>query len=84
MPDGCCQPGRRIPLPAFADLHVRACCAFVGEEGGRSVALVPDQPGGAAAKMPESLPGRRHEHRLGRFALRDESARTVAATATPP
>ncbi len=29
-------------------------------------------PGGAAAGMPESLPGRGREHRLGRFAPRDQ------------
>jgi hypothetical protein len=46
--------------------------ASAGEEPGRSVELVLDHPGGAAAEMAESLPGRGREHHLGRFAQRDQ------------
>jgi hypothetical protein len=48
-------PGRRTALPGDADPHAGGRRALAGEERGRSVGLVPDQHGGAAAGLPESV-----------------------------
>jgi hypothetical protein len=71
-PDGRCQPGWRIALPAFSDSHVGGGAALVGHERRSSVKLEADHPGGADTETPQSFLGRRREHSLGRFAPRDQ------------